>query len=260
MRISRFALILLACLLGTSRAEASFSLVQDTVTSCPASSANCTLTVTATGANHTGVIFGINNGTINTFLSTITQSGTCNVPWVLPVLSQWSGGSTTGAGSIAYCLSLAGGATSIPITWTTASPGFSGVPFLEYASTAAAVILDPGAVPVSTVASAFAQNSQLGVALTISGTNDLIIQGTLFNGVVVTSITTPYGNSLSFLGSGIAAVADSENTTNGSAPTWGASGSGAQRGNAIAFTEVASTTTSGIGGKAAIGGKAGTGD
>lgn len=239
-------------------ARASFSLVQNpTDASCSTNSANCTVPLSSTGAGHLLIIAASNSGSSNAFLNVV--SGGCAVSWVIPAGAQSAGGSTTGAQSFAYCLFTSAGATSIPITWTNASPGFSVVQPWEYSFTAAAVALDPGASGgVGTVSNPFSGATQPGVPLTLAGANDVIVQQMFFsNNPTVSAISSPYGN---FTGSTNSGTADLENTNNGNAPTWTALVPGVSRGTAIAFTEVASVRNGGIGGKAAIGGKAGIGD
>jgi hypothetical protein len=177
-------------------------------------------------------------GNNNTVLSTATvPTGGCSTAWVVPTASQKLGGVSTGAISDAYCLSSVAGATTVNITWNGSTPGGSTVQPWELSFTGSSVILDTGSSGGIGTVSNSATTTPPGVALTLSGTNDEIIQQINFAGGNATSITL-YSN---FVNGDFWASADLENTTNGAAPTWTESGAAvASIGNAIAFTEVSS--------------------
>jgi hypothetical protein len=228
---------IILCFSGTARAN--FGLVQNPVYSaCSASSATCAVTVSSTCSNHFLAITALNGSGTAVYLSSV--SGGCSGTWQVPTGTQYPGISVQGNGSDAYCLSSTSGVTTINITWSSASPGLSTVQVWEESFTGTSVILDAGpSGGVGTVNNGAANTTQPGVALTLAGSNDLIIQmQSISTANTINSVST-YSNFSSF-GANNVATADLENTTSGSAPTWIFSGSATSRGNAIAFTEVVS--------------------
>jgi len=115
------------------------------------------------------------------------------------------------------------------MTWNNASPGFSGIRVWEYSFSGSAASFDTA----GTYGLGGSSSTQLGVALTLSGSNDVIIQTNIFASQATSSITT-YGNFSATFGG----TADLENTASGAAPTWTAGGSSTAVNSAIAFTAV----------------------
>lgn len=217
-------LVLIAALLLPLSASATITLIQNPGASC--GSSPCTITFTATGSNHLGILTVLNDdGAGGRYVSSISGAGT----WSVPAGAQANGDS--GAVSAAYCLSLTGGVTSITITFNV-SAGYA-VQFWEYSSTDT-FLLDAVGTLVDNTGTA---TSWPGVALTLSGSNDVIVQGEVnFNSRSFT-ISSPYGNLTAL--SGFEQAADSENTASGTAPTWSPVGGSATKNleNAIAIKE-----------------------
>lgn len=208
----------------------SFTLVQSSTLARVGTGVNTqNLTVTSTGSGHLLVVLAANdNGTAN-YLTGVTGGGT----WVVPSSAQISD-VNWGALSCAYVLASASGATTISLTYG-ATTGHYTANFWEYSFTGSSVSLDK----IGTVDQGFAASPQLGVALTLTGTNDVILQASKNNNDL-SSISSPYGNFQHLLGVG---VADSENTVSGTAPSWSMTGSSRLGGMAIAFSEVISATS-----------------
>jgi hypothetical protein len=134
---------------------------------------------------------------------------------------------------MAHCLSSSAAATSTVITWTNATPGFSGVRVWEYSFTGSAAALNAGATPAGTVSDGGTSATQPGVALTTTNTHNMVvIQNIQYNSTSVTGVSTYTNFSGTFGG-----TADLENviTTSPNVPTWTASGASIAAGNAIAF-------------------------
>jgi hypothetical protein len=220
-----------------------FTFVQNPITAtCSTSSSTCALTGSSIGANHLLVIKSGTNTGAAVFIGSVT--GNCSGTWQVPAGTQSAGGGSLNNLSDAYCLSSTSGAVAITVTWTSAAPGFNGAQLWEYSFTGSAAQLNTGASGgVGNVNNAAAATTQPGVALTLAGTTNLVIQQTsIGSGNTISSIST-YGHFTSyFLGSGTnpgtTATADLENTASGTAPTWTFSGSTTSNGNAIAFTAV----------------------
>jgi hypothetical protein len=190
-------------------ANASFTFVQHQVNTACANSTTCAVTVTATGSgNALGLIaFPINNVTI----SSISGGGT----WASPSgCNTYSSSDGTGQ-ACAYSLSSSSGATSITVTFSGASGGGQ-IEFLEFSFTAASVVLDPGATPANARNSGATQETPVpGPALTLTGTNDVIMQG-MAPSTSASAINLGYTG---FFNNGYG-TAYLLNTTNGSAVSW----------------------------------------
>lgn len=214
--------ILFLYILASPLAHATFTMVQNPAFSCGASP--CTITISSTAANHLGVLIVLNdNGNAADYLASVSGGGT----WTVPAGCQNLG--NAGSTSCGYNLSLTAGVTSLVLTFNV-NTGYE-VQYWEYSS-GDTFLLDTTGTIVDNTGSA---NPWPGVALTLSGSNDVIVQGEVnFNSRAIT-VSSPYGNLTSF---GFYATADNENTNSGSAPQWASVG-GATRNitGAIAIKE-----------------------
>jgi hypothetical protein len=235
-------LLLILALLFARAAHATITNVQAPIyTGCSTSSISCTpsTTIPAIGSGHLLFMQFTNNGGANDFVASVTQSGYCSTAWVIPTGAQWSGGSSEGAGSAAYCLSSVSGATvEPPFSWAATNPGFSGVKMWEESTSLSAFILDTNAGAVGTFASSFASTTQTGVTPVLNGSNDVIFQAVNFASTGVASVTI-YNNFDATFGG----MANLINTTNVSPPVWTGNASGNARGNMVAFTETGGAST-----------------
>ncbi len=203
-------LLTLAILLLPLSARATFTLVQNPTNTCGGST--CAITVSATGANDLGVLIAIDDtGTPGNFISSVSG-------FTVPTSCQASGDS--GSVSCAYDLSLPSGTTGF--TLTMAASGTYFIQFWEYSSTHT-FVYDTGGTVIDNLG---VIEPWPGVALTLSGTNDVIIQTLSNYNSETMTISSPYGN---LSGSGYVWAADSENTNSGTAPTWTTGGGSATR-------------------------------
>lgn len=217
-------LLFLALLLVHSPAWASWTLLQHVVnTSC--SGTSCSVTVSSTGAGHVlvGAAF---LGTSPTVISSMSGGGT----WTL--CSACHGG---GNYDLAYNLSSSSGATTITFNWSATDT--AKVDVLEYSTNNGPATLDTSGRYFDGTSC----TSCLGLTLTLSGTNDLVIQ-TATGGTNVTAIVAPFTSPADvFSGLG---VGGSINTASGSPPTFTMSGATTStRGAAIAFAELPTFTS-----------------
>jgi hypothetical protein len=191
-----------------------YTVVQNvTFTSC---TSPCAITVASTGSgNLLYVMDNIASG--SAFITAV--SGGCSGSWVIPGASQIG---TSGSGSIssAYCLSSSAAATSITVT------GGGKVAIWEYSAVNA-----PSFDVCGTINNSTSATSQVGVALSLATSSELIIQGgqsfTSFS-----SLSSPYGH---YISSGGDAAGTLVNNSSGAAPTWTMSSSASMVGNACAF-------------------------
>ena len=232
----KFLITTLLTLLGLSfvpDASATFTFVQvATGTFCAGGSTSCSVTVTSTGAGHLGYIFSqYSNATALTITSVTGGGGT----WVIPASCNAVDSNSNGT-ACAYVLSTASGATTLTVNFSGASANGIAVSFYEESFTGGSVVLDS----CGTISRASSSTSQLGVALTISGTNDVIFQGATVS-TSTTAISSPYGHL-----DGFTAAASLENTVSGTAPTWTLSPAGIGEFNACAFSELSSAVALGF--------------
>lgn len=213
-------------------AHATWSLVQHPRGACNVSSP-CSLTVTATGTGHLGILIFLQAqgaaptlSSVSDGTSTWTVNGTCSV-------------TNGGIGGVfgAYSVNLASGITSISATLS-AGTAFNGeVEFLEYSTTGGPPIFDTCAGTVNGSSA-----TPAGQVLTLSGTNDVIVQVIQSAGPQnATAVTGTYTNPADFPFSGPAAagygIAGSINTSSGTAPTWTLNGANTSLVIGMAFKE-----------------------
>lgn len=213
-------------ILGGVSSSNTFTLVQNLGNFC-SSSTTCAVTVSSTGSGHLLFLQAGNSSGAADYLSSVSGGGT----WVVPSSCQIND-SSTGAVSCAYSLSSSSGTTTVNLTFG-ASSAYS-VAFWEYSFTLGSTSLDTCGTGDNTTAA----TTQSGVALTLSGSSDVLLQATTGNTTIggPTSISSPYGHltgpsiPLQFFGG-----ADSENSSSGTAPTWTWSASNKSVVNACAF-------------------------
>ena len=190
----------------------------------------CATTVTALGSGHLLVLQGFTSQGSAIYISSVACTSSSCGTWVVPTgagyqINDASGGAP-GALSSAYVLSSSSGATTVTITWNNASPGGGAhATFWEYSYTPGPCALDIGGTVPDAVCS-----SCPGVALSLTGTQDVILQELASDTASPSAITT-YTN---FANGSFTGWADLENTSSGTAPTWTET-SGHTVGIAIAF-------------------------
>lgn len=246
-------ILCLISLLYSLNAVATISLVQSVAnTTCPASGTTCAVSgvqgMVATGTGHLIQvwIFMTTAGVTNT-ISSVSCGGTFTVD----AATNNSDATIGGAQEMAYALISTSGATSCTITTTNAINGGVMV-FSEYSTTTSGFAFDTSSARTQTTTT-----NTAGVTLTLSGSNDVVIQAVSPNGTA-SAISGTYTSPASFPGGW--GYAGSINTASGTAPTWTIS-SGNDILDAEAFKEISAGGPSGVGygGKAGIGGKAGLG-
>jgi len=137
-----------------------------------------------------------------------------------------------------YVLSAAStaGSTTVTVTRSGSLGGFCYFAEYSYSGTAAAV-------DASGSADSTAALTHGGIALTLTGTNDAVVQGTVTGSGAATISSIASGGSASYTSPFLhpntqrSAMAGALNTTDGSAPTWTLSGSARSVTAAMAFSE-----------------------
>jgi hypothetical protein len=221
-----FAMLLM---LAPISASATWSLVQHpTNTSCAAST-TCAVTLSSTTAGQLAVFTaaGLPNAThistVTAALGTFVDCSNCN-----------SHPDTSGDNiDQGYILSINGSQTTVTITLSTAATGtwFASVDI--YSSTLGTAVFD-----VSGSTADASCTSCAGQALTLTGANDVIVQGTSTLGTV-SAIASPYTNP----NDAVAALcAGAINQSAGTAPTWTQSAS-TMAVSAMAFKEASGGST-----------------
>lgn len=177
----------------------------------------CTLTVSATVGGHVGVVVYYQGSGATPTLTSVSD-GTST--WVVNAACG-SFDASIGGLEAGYTLSIANAITSITVTPSGA--GFNGeAEFLEYASTGPAVAFDSCGGAFNTPGS----GTPPGKALTLTGANDVIVQGIITNtgnGNPPTAISGSYTNPADFFSGPVNAgygLAGNMNTSSGAAPTW----------------------------------------
>jgi hypothetical protein len=218
-------------LLSVSCFGGTWALVQKPCnTACPASGTTCAVTVTSTGTGNILISTSIKDSASNTTtISSVSGGGT----WTHPTGANGVDASA-GSSDSAYNLSSTSGATSITLTMSAASATIWTACVREYSLTGATAAFDTTANrDQSTAATSFA-----GATLTLTGTNDLIVQygtdtgacsaisGTGYGNFGQTGNTAPNGNC----------IGDALNVSVGTANTW-TTGSGRAALGAIAIKE-----------------------
>ena len=210
--------LLLILLLFSTPAWATWALVQqaNSSTNCSSSTTtNCGINVTATGAGHLLVFMAF--GASTTLTTPTTTGGTCGgAGWATGIRQGGSGIQT----AVFWCLSSTSGITNVTSTLTTSGAGRTAW-FYEFSYTASSITLDG----TSTGGTFTSTATPLGVALTLTGTNDVVVQSqyqTSATNSTITSTGTCNGNWVRTSGVNVATLSTAYciNKVDGTAPTW----------------------------------------
>lgn len=231
----RKCLTLCAALLFWSvPSHATWTLVQHPRNNNCASTTTCTITLTQnTGTGHL-IVIGLTvfstSGTPT--ISSVNAGAGTFVANVSACSIHAGAGSQTGV-SCTYTLASVSGAASITINYSNgnATSGFTRAAAFEYSFTGSSIALD-----TANKADDGTATNPAGVALTLTGTNDIIAQYVCTAGTA-SAISGAYTNPADFQGGD--GWAGAINTTTGTAPTWTATATGSSvSAAAIAFNEV----------------------
>jgi hypothetical protein len=205
-----------------------FTFVQSVAgAACTAGTATCSITVASTGTGNVGVLWANDQTGTPLTITSISGGGT----WTIPSGCSLNHASI-GTSNCAFIPSLTGGVTTITVTWSNATlnSNLDKLKYFEYSVTGGGgVVLDTS----GTIFDSSSGTSQPGVALTLSGSSDLILQSLIASLGTVSGVTT-YGH-LTPSSSGYDAAAELLNTASGTAPTWTTTSSGTPIGAAIAL-------------------------
>ncbi|HEX4137077.1 MAG TPA: Ig-like domain-containing protein [Bryobacteraceae bacterium] len=214
-------------------AQATITQVQQvTVGASSCTGSSCAVPVTATGTGHILVaMFALasQNDTV------ITVADNSNV-WVhAPNCNGLNGGLNVDCW---YVLSSTAGATTVTAT-ISASGGGRGVEFYEFSIGAGCfAYLDSSSSTTITTSNA----AQSGIGLSLTGTNDVIIQQ-IYANALISSVSGGYTASAA-PGTNNRSAASLLNTTTGTAPIWTLASSSVAVANAVAFSEACSVSVS----------------
>jgi hypothetical protein len=204
-----------------SSGSSGWTLVQHvpvTGAACGTGSTSCTATVAPTGSGHLLVILGTIYNTSQS-VSFVT-SAACGVSWAYPAGAHYYNGAQGAGTNGAYCLSSASGVTSITVTLSgTPGSGLQTFDFIEYAWSGSTISLDGAPASGNVIES----STPSGIAQTLSGSNDVIVQWIRTDRSTssdVTSISGSYSNPFDTPTADATGYAGSINTSNGAAPTW----------------------------------------
>lgn len=154
---------------GSHSASGTWSLVQATGFGTACGASTCAVTVTSTGSNHILVAEMVYNNNPQRTISSVT-SGACSGSWVIPAGAESYDATNFNGTNMAYCLTSASGQTSITVTASGGTSDFT-AEIREYSYTGASTTFDNSCELVNT-----ASATPPVCAITISGTNDLIVQ------------------------------------------------------------------------------------
>ena len=236
------ALLLILCLLALSAppAAATFTLIQHPAAGCGSTSA-CTVTTSSVGAGHLLVVMA--SGWDNIYIlpySSISCSPTCGT-WVHPTAAGSPGPGTCGVVTseltytdCGYVLSSSAGATVVTVNWPRViNAYFVSVWEYSYSGTVAVDVM-------GSVDNGYYNVNPAGVPLTLTGSNDVVLQQALTEGTGVSAISAGYGDltnvSVSFT---YAASADLVNVASTAIPVWTSGGGFYTLLGAISFSETA---------------------
>lgn len=201
--------------------HANLTLVQDPSITCPAS-LTCSVPTAAIGDGHlvvVGVTYFVRFG--GRTLQEVKGGGAYRIPNECRAFGFARGT------LCAYVLTSKAGATSVDVTFNSAPSG-GVLEAREYAYTASSISVDAIAAANDGPCTACS-----GVPLSLTGTNDVIVQFVSVTSNVL-SITPPYANLST---NGNAGFADLLNTTSGTPPVWSQSSLGPASVAALAFRE-----------------------
>lgn len=226
---------------GSGAASPSFSLVQFKYNSsagggtggsgCTTGQKACTVTVSAIGAGHLVFVFDFDGNSAVNALASVTSSGGAGDTWTHCAGAHGCSFTTAGTGNTdgSYVLSAAGGETSITCNITNNSASYMACGVIEYSSTTS-VTFDTSNGGTDSLCTTCA-----GVALTLAGTNDVIIQLALPGDSISAISNASYTDPKQFYdGAGLAGW---KNTTTGTAPNWTQGSTASVTVMAIAFKD-----------------------
>lgn len=232
--MKRFLAILVLALSGCP-AWATFALQQHvpsgSATNCSSGVSSCSITVTVIRPGDLLIVDVLGAGSWS--ISSVTDNGTPASTYVHCPSCQVS--ATPGDVDMSYCLSAAnngGGSISVTVTLTSAPTNTWWVRFWEFSYTGSSVAFDAAGTRSQTSNA----TSTAGVGLTLTGTNDVIVQSVKTGGGNVTAISGGAGYTISYTNN-LIDDAYALNISDGTAPTW-TMGSSKSVLNAIAFKEV----------------------
>lgn len=231
--------LLLLLLLSVCPSWGTWALIQHPNTTLCTAGTTCNLTVTSTGTGH--VLIGVLlQATTTAAISSVSGGGT----WVHPAscsASDTNGGSV----DVAYVLSSTSGTTTITVTSTKSFVSQNGVWEVgEYSFTASPAVFDACGTPASRTTG----TTIAGAAISLTGTNDVIIQAIGCGQTCSTSATggfvgaTPWLSPNDFPGGD--GVGGSINTSSTTAPNWAQSPTATAAVTAIAIKETSAAGAS----------------
>jgi hypothetical protein len=235
-------IFLLIVLLIPSHAWATFSVVQSVFNNSCGAVTSCSITVSAIGAGHLGVVL-IHNGNTST-LSSVTAAGeTFSLLVAGGTSCHFQGGGNTTDMGCAYTLKTVGGAITVTCNWSgttgasNTSCGFYEIAYTTNCGAEPSIFLESN---VTNGQDTSASTNLLGVDFTasypkfINGSNDIIFQLTNVSTGTVSSINTSF-----VLDNNTGQVADAHrlNTFDMTVPTWTNSVSATALVSAISFGE-----------------------
>src|SRR5271165_6293439 len=212
-------ILAIAFLLLSSCSWSTITQLQHTETTggsvCGGSSGlTCAMTNTATTAGSFSVAVWYWQNTAATIASV---TGSCSVPWT-QAPGAYQHGSNLNV-DIWYCSSSSGGGTSVVATLSAGGSGdFRDSEFLEYTPSAGNTLAFDVAGGNTGVSGS---SPWPGVALALSGSNEVIAQAINPSGLAISGISVSGGGTYSLYGlTGSRATGVLLNSTNGAAPNW----------------------------------------
>jgi hypothetical protein len=238
----RFLILLLLC----APAWATFKLIQHVPGTSTSSSGIKSLGVTVSSTGSGDVIIVVFAAAANTkTLSGVTcRPNACTGANAFVHCSSCVGAYSTAVSTdIYYTLDSEGGDTTITPAFTDTAGSALSVDIFEYSFSGSSVAVDSGSPNGGNVHNS-THTLRGGVALTIDGSNDLIVQGFgMSSAVACRAVSSPYSTTADFVrsdagaGSSYSCYAASANTASGTAPTWTFAGNSFSAGSALAIAE-----------------------
>ena len=186
---------------------------------CPATTGTtCTFTVPATGSGNVGIIYTA-VGQVSTLATSVSGGGT----WTCPAGAGISYTAGTMSLSGCYNLNLTGSVTSIVITYGATLSNYPEVFYLECTQSGTAASYNTSRSESRNGASPLAGEDLTGASPVFTASNSIIVQAVAYAGSTPTGITggsPAYGHFQTPMPLTNMSIADSENTTTGTAPSW----------------------------------------
>ncbi len=240
----------------TSPAWATFTCgTPASINACGTTTA-CAITVTSTNAGAFEIVGYGAAATSKTITSVTCAPNGCTSGNAFVHCSSCAASIANGASSdLYYTLNSASGNTTITVNHTSSATSATGAFFMECTFTGTSIAVDSGTPNGNTVSNT-TNTLRGGVPVTISGTNDVIVQLLAASTSITVSAISPAAYSvLSAIteASGSQAFAAAPNSTTGTTPTWTFSSNAFSAGSALAISET-SVSNSAIGGPNQLGG------